>query len=409
MLSYLEEFCAKGFETQAFDPLGSLEEIENSGNNYILLSNMMARDLDNSIRILKKLKSNFKILHINIVMGGTLFLVVEKQDVMKYVPGVTHICEGHGENFLKALVENKLPGGIYYGKDFPQIPHYLLKKKYLRKMRRVLVTFDDNRCSWRKCRFCHHLSSAEIKREAAGVETIVETIEHYYASGAKEFYFFDNELNPQKFYRFLCLLHERIGPAQDISFRIFGARATSDFSILNDILWKPGLIEEVSIGVEFYSQDLLDLYQKGITREDINSSMQTFLDFGTNVNAYLLFGVPGSRTRHIEDVRSFIEKYGDKLTYLLSFFRLSSDLRLFKDKEDFRIEVTEPYKMNELIGGEGLPPIDMRYLKFISWDEDKQRMISRKETLDKTKAVLNRAWQKSMGLLLDNMLLFREE
>jgi len=109
LLSYLEEYGCVPFKTRAFDPTGTLDEIENSEDNYILFSNIMPRDLTLNIRIIERIKNKFSKLKINIVLGGTLFSILHNREALEHIPGITHICEGKGEEFIKELIENRLP------------------------------------------------------------------------------------------------------------------------------------------------------------------------------------------------------------------------------------------------------------------------------------------------------------
>ena len=401
LLSYLEEYGCVPFETRAFDPTGTLDEIENSEDNYILFSNIMPWDLTLNTRIIERIKNKFSKLRTNIVLGGTLFSILHNRQVLEHIPGITHICEGKGEEFIKELMENRLPPGLYHSKDFPPIEHYLLKPKYLSKITTMPITFDDNRCTWNRCKFCHH-SSGRIKRKRISADRLVDDVVYYYNFGIKEFYFYDNELNPAKLYDFLGLLYAKIGPAPDITFWIFGVRANEDFSIIKPLVWRKDLFKEIAIGVEFYTQSMLDLYDKGITTSQIDESIQRFLDIGTNVHVYLLFGAPGERMGDLEGTKSFIEKYGDSIFCRPSFFRLSSNIPVYKERDRFGIETAGFYKLNEMIGGDTLPPINTKYLKFTCWDEDKQEMVTRKEVLLKTKAVLGDALPLQANLLFQN-------
>lgn len=402
LLSYLEEYGCVPFETRAFDPTGTLDEIENSEDNYILFSNIMPRDLTLNTRIIERIGSKFSKLRINIVLGGTLFSILHNQQVLDHIPGTTHICDGKGESFLKELTENRLPPGVYHSEDFPPIEHYVMQQRYLSKVTLMLITFDDNRCTWNRCKFCHH-RSGQIRRKGIGAHTLVDDVITYHRFGINHFYFYDNDLDPNKLYDFLGLLHEKIGPDPDIAFWIFGIRADHDFSMIKPLVWRKDLFREIAIGAEFYSQYMLDLYDKGITTSQIDECIQTFLDIGTDVHVYLLFGAPCERIGDLEETKSFIEKYGDNIFCRPSFFRLSSDIPLYKESDRFRIEAGEFYKLNEMIGGDTLPPINTKYVKFTCWDDDKQEMVTRKEVLLKTKAVLGDA------LLLQANLLFQNE
>ena len=88
---------------------------------------------------------------------------------------------------------------------------------------------------------------------------------------------------------------------------------------------------------------------------------------------------------------------------------MSSDTRIYNEKEQFGLEIDKPYRMNEVVGGDDLPPINTNYLKFNCWDNDEQRMVSRKEIMDKTLNLLEPVWNEAMHIPLKYLLLFREE
>ena len=401
LLSYLGEYGYVPFETRAFDPKGTLDEIENSEDNYILFSNIMPRDLTLNTMIIERIKNNFSKLKINIVLGGTLFSILHNRQVMDYIPGISHICEGKGEGFLKELVEKRLPPGVYHSEDFPPIEHYVMKQKYLSKVSLMLITFDDNRCTWNRCKFCHH-RSGQIRRKGISADRLVDDVVTYHRFGINHFYFYDNDLDPNKLHDFLGLLHEKIGPDPDIAFWIFGIRADHDFSMIKPLVWRKDLLREIAIGAEFYSQHMLDLYNKGITTSQIDECVQTFLDMGADVHAYFLFGAPGELAMHLKETRAWIEKHRDDVFIRASFFRLSTEMAMFGERNRFKIETGDFYKINEIKGGETLPPIDTKYIKFTSWDDDEKRRVTREEVLRKTEAVLGDALSIRPYLIFKN-------
>ena len=390
LLSYLEEYGCVPFEAREFDSTGTLHEIENSEDNYILFSNIMPLDLTLNARIIDRIRNKFSKLKINIVLGGTLFSILHNGQVLEHIPGITHICDGKGESFIKELTEKRLSPGVYKSEEFPPIEHYVMKQKYLSKVTLMLITFDDNRCTWNRCKFCHH-QSGQIKRKGISADRLVDDVVAYHGFGINHFYFYDNDLDPNKLHDFLGLLHERIGPDPDIAFWIFGIRADHDFSMIKPLVWRRDLFREIAIGVEFYSQYMLDLYNKGITTSQIDKCVQTFLDMGADVHGYFLFGAPGERAMHLKETRAWIEKHRDDVFIRASFFRLSPDTAMYRDSNRFKIETGDFYRINEMKGGETLPPIDTKYIKFTSWDEDEKRRVTREEVLRKTESVLGDA------------------
>jgi hypothetical protein len=158
-------------------------------------------------------------------------------------------------------------------------------------------------------------------------------------------------------------------------FRIFGMRVTSIPLIDPQLFWHPGLLGELSIGVEFYSQDLLDGFGKGITIEEIDRAIDLLLKLGVPSELYLLLAAPGFRSRHYADICTLLRRYGSRLKYRPSFFRLTAGTPIYDQRDSFGIERLAPYLINELSGGEGLPPIRTNYWRFTCFDDEEQARV----------------------------------
>jgi len=413
LLSYLDQFSSAEYETRRFDPKGNLDEIENSGDNYLLLSAVVPRHLVEWLAVLERLRRKVGDLKINVVLGGSLFYVLDVEDAVRQLPGVTHACEGNGEEFLKTLVEKRLPPGAYRGKQFGRIQHYRLTPKYLKHLSRLfdylLISFDDNRCRWRRCLFCHHQNADELTRNVVPVDQVVDDVAYYYEHGFRDFYFYDNELNPRKLNSFLARVKHVIGPDPRLVFRVFGMRVTSIPLIDPGEIWRPGLISELSIGVEFYSQDLLDTFGKGITIEQIDRAIEVLQGWGIPSELYLLLAVPGFRTTHYEDICRLIGKYGSRVKFRPSFFRLTAGTPIYEMRDRFGIERQTPYVVSELAGGGDLPPIRTNYWRFTCFDEEEQTRVDDLWLYQKARRLVQAALAPTLAHTWNAYLVMQEQ
>ncbi len=413
LLSYLEQFSSAEYETRRFDPKGNLDEIENSSDNYLLLSAVIPRHLIGWLAVVERLRQKFGRLKINVVVGGSLFYILDIEDAVRKLPGVTHVCEGNGEEFLKTLVEKRLPPGAYRGKQFGRIQHYRMSATYLKHLSRLLddllISFDDNRCRWRRCLFCHHQNAEELTRNVIAVDQVVDDVAYYYEQGFREFYFYDNELNPRKLNSFLGLVKQVIGPDPKLIFRIFGMRVTSIPFIAPEEIWHPELLGELSIGVEFYSQDLLDAFGKGITIGQIDRAIELLLGWGIPGELYLLLAAPGFRTTHYNDICRLIGKYGSRLRYRPSFFRLTAGTPIYEQRDRFGIESQEPYYVNELSEGQALPPVRTNYWRFTCSDEEEQKRVDDLWLYEKARRLVQPTLAPMLTHTWDTYLVMQEQ
>lgn len=384
LLSYLHTYSGAEFETMLLNS-SNISELENSQENYLLFSSTSVGDLPLLLELLMYLRNTYDHLHINIVLGGAMHYMLDNHDLLKFFPEVTHVCIGKGEEFLKDLIEKSLPKGMYFAEDFEKIRPYVVSGKYTLH-NSVLVTFNDNRCSWRKCLFCHH--QAKYMRPVQPPQSVANDVAYYVEEcGYRNFFFYDNQMDPHLLQEFLEILYAKGYQQKGVTFYLFGLRVDMDREALRPILekWKPSPITGGAWGVEFYDQEILDLYQKNIRLCDVDRSLLFFSTYGISNEVYLLLGLPLVRKNHIENLQQFVDTVHSKVSeFRTSFFLLNKSLRVFSQQDRFKIRVKDHYTLQDLFfDREKIPPVKTVFLDFDSWDEDARQYVNRDYTLKK--------------------------
>ncbi len=383
LLSYFKKYSHINFKTKivSFNALG---EIENSPEAYLLISVTTLRDFYALHRLVNLLRTTFRKIKFNIILGGSANDFINEKDVLERYPEISHICVGRGEEILKTIVEKKLPRGIYYAGDFDVIKPYVVNKRY-RLRGNILLTFNDLRCYWNRCLFCHNVSRSVYP--AKSPQEIVNNVEYYVNEcGYKNFIFFDNSMDTMLLKEFLEILYQKGYAKYKLNFEIFGLRTNSKIEALRGILdkWYPVPISKGSWGIEFYEQDVLNRYQKGIVLSDIDKSIGFFHRYKIKNYLYILFGLPLVTDKQIKSLGSFMKRTQDKIIeYRIGFFLLTKFLRIYEQKEKFGIKEGRYYTLRDYMPEYNLSAIKTKYLSFTSWDEDRQEYISRDETLRK--------------------------
>ncbi|MFH1886172.1 MAG: hypothetical protein ABIM40_05690 [Pseudomonadota bacterium] len=392
LLSYAEKYARTNFESLLIGPENAAQ-IENSSENAILLSCTSVSEFPNLLEVLAFLKQTFGEVKLRIVVGGALCYILDHADLLATFPEISHVCVGKGEEFLVRFLDESLPGGIYQGVDFGKIRPYVVSKEY-RLRNSVLITFKDNRCSWRRCRFCHH--QAKYLRPVQSPGSVADDVAWYVDEcGYKNFFFYDNEMDPELLREFLEILYDRGYAQKDVRFYVFGLRTDIDLTGLRPILdkWRPSPILGGAWGVEFYDQEVLDRYNKGILLSDVDRSLDFFAEYGIANEVYLLLGLPLTRKENIDNLERFIQSNSHKVAvYRVSFFLLNTSLPIYADLEGYKIRPRQPYTMRDFFYGSGkIPPVRTVFLDFDSWDEEAGAYVGRTETLKKYSSLfLNR-------------------
>jgi hypothetical protein len=387
LLSYLDSYSIAKYETVSLNGAG-LAAIDNTAENYLLCSATAIDDLPLLLRLLHSLRKGYDRLKLQVVCGGALYSMLDTCEMLQTFAEITHICVGKGEEFLLHLIEKQLPAGIYNARDFPNIRPYVVSAKY-RLNKTVLLTFQDNRCSWGRCLFCHH--QARHLRPIQSPRDVAMEVDYYVNTcGYENFFFYDNHLNPDYLSNFLELLYEWGFHRKTIRFYLFGIRADMDLEALKPILerWNPSPVVGGAWGVEFYDQEILNLYRKNIRLAQIDHALQFFSNYGIVNDLYLLLGLPGVRNRHIDNLQRFVDTVHAQVgIFRTSLFLLSDSLQIFPKLDQFGIRLKEAYTLRDAFRHHpeqnAVPMVKTAFLDFDSWDEDDQRYVSRDRTLEK--------------------------
>lgn len=385
LFSYLDKYTCSNLEYVEFDPT-SVADIENTENNIILFSNLILEDVLVMIRIIEILRTLYDTINIRIVSGGAGHYVLNNEHLIAWYPEISHICVGKGENFLKSLVEDNLPEGIYYSGDFGQIKDYVVSKKY-RLEERVLLTYRDNRCDWQKCLFCHHQTKNVLP--VFSPQNIAEKICYYIDEcGYSRFIIYDNNLAPENLRDTFRILKKNGYDKYNLDFELFGLRVDSNYRAIEEITesWQHNPISGGSWGVEFYDQNILDMYAKNSSLDQIDGALEFFNKVNIKNYVYLLLGLPLIEKEHIANLRKFVyEKAPLVEQYLVSFFLLNDSLRMYDMKEEFKIKLKRFYTLKDyfFMNAESVPAIKTRFFDFISWSDEYGSYLSREEVLAK--------------------------
>lgn len=375
----------------------NFSDIENNEDNYLLMSSTaLSAGLGKIVQALQEIEKIFDRPKFKIVVGGPIFSIVNAEELMEAFPSISYVCIGPGEKFLDGVLSGILDPGIYNGYVVGEVRNYMISDHHLEGVHpdhHIRISFDGNTCRWGRCLFCHHIAEKTVGDTP---ENIFKMIDDYSRKGRHKFHFYDNYVDLKKLKYLLEMISEK-DYKEEIELMFFGAKASDDFSTLDEVISKfsANPIKKVSLGVEFYHQELLNMYRKGITIEQIDRTMSWLIENNVNVGAYILLGVPGSKKEHRDRYRDFINKYGNyDVEFRPSFFRLSPGVRMFDMLDKFKIKLSgEAYNITELSGLSDfcnrplvdVPKIGLEYLKFSHWDEEENKWISRYEDLQRHK------------------------
>ena len=266
VLSYIKQYSKVEFQTIHFT-LDNLN-IENEKENYIFLACHGCRYYIFLYDLIDNLREKFGEIKINIVIGGTHVKLFDLQELQSILPEVNYIVIDYGEDISLQIVEKKLRPGIYNSTYSNKIFKYSLYKGYNDRVHLPLLMMNGNRCP-NSCKFC--MKNSTYLRERRTHEDLIYEISDLYKSGYRSFFIYDNYIPHRGFIKLLdnCLTRG----FYDIKFSLIGGHVSENYKKLYmDIKkrWEDKTsnklpIENIGIGLEFYSAEVMALYNKNTT------------------------------------------------------------------------------------------------------------------------------------------------
>jgi len=271
-----------------------------------------------------------------IIIGGGAVDTIDLSELLQFFPEINFIVIGRGEEVFKEIITNNLLPGIYYDNDFKNIEYYVSNKIFLNNKNEIIISFDGNDCAWDRCDFCQLSNNEKYKNS---IETILNKIIYYTSNNIKRFFIIDNYLNINKFIKLLNLLLDN--NISNIEFEISGIHIQSNIKLLKPFINKFKFIN-MGFGVEFLDDEILKLYNKGITVSQIENSINICYDLGINYSTFLLFGLPLVKQINIDNFYKNLEKLDSKIfNYRISYFNLNEKIKMFNNLEKFKVRLLD--------------------------------------------------------------------
>lgn len=202
------------------------------------------------------------------------------------------------------------------------------------------------------------------------------------------------------------------GPKIDLMF--FGMRVSDTFLTVDPkLLLREDIQLWITWGHEFYDDEILDIYKKGITTDEIFESVQWCFKYSINTHSNLIVGMPLVTNRNIYNHYSFYsnyEKYSYSPTGPGNFFMLYEHSKMFKMLDQFKIKLEnrctlqDQLKLIEFskIHNTSYIELDLTFFRFYSYDEDSKKYITRKEALMKHEMIYQSKRQLNQDLFFSS-------
>lgn len=285
-----------------------------------------------------------------IVFGGS-FLITDAERKFT-TKAMDYMIIGEGELAFKKLLENidtpeKVPNLIFEKEkiirneqkaigDLAEIPHPnysdLPKKYYTPK--KVVPILASRGCYWKRCAFCTHYKSYDLRYRIRPLDDILDEIKKYYNRGERYFYFVDEMLSA---YNFREISKKIVEEKLDIRFLAL-AKPTRDFTQeILDVMHKAGC-RMIIWGFEAGNQRVLDLINKGTNVEDMKNVFERAEKAGIQNHLYLIVGFPTETEEEFKDTVTFLEENKKNIASIHKGpFMLCKDSPVFDNPEQYGI------------------------------------------------------------------------
>lgn len=394
---YISNNPNKNISIHEFSEIEDFYKIENEVESFVLISIPFFEEIwkiDSILKILRKKIPNIVDKKYQILLGGASIPQIIPESIFKYFPEIDYIINGKGEAITEKIINGEIrKKGVYNGDEF-EFKTYPLHSFFVNKLKNVNlpIFMDGLKCPWGKCKFCLHSENDHIHRSSKEVFELLKW--HYIKDNKKDFYMCDNWLNLGKMYRvFDMLLAEGMN---DVTFEFFGAHIKNNYKELGKYIPKfnSNFIRKVSWGVEYIDDEVLSLYEKGITVNNIFEHAKIINEIGLNLNVYILLGLPGIKQKNIDTMYnniSLYDKYVNK--YQISTFTLDSNIDVFKNPEKFGIKIGSRTPLNFQYNS--INPLLSTIYSYEVFDYENQKFISQEENIKRFQGIYNVMHEKN--------------
>ncbi|MBN2737736.1 MAG: B12-binding domain-containing radical SAM protein [Spirochaetales bacterium] len=276
-----------------------------------------------------------------IYIGGASVMLCPPEDLLESALWLDGLIMGEGELSMAALVDGlppqEIPGFVWRNKgriirnrkpDSLSLKSIALPDFSWADFRDyfnpepVLPVLLSRGCKWRKCRFCAHNFSFSGYRSIQPSLVADWFQQNFEKQGIRFYYFADQYLDSQVLEP---LADELISRNLPVFYTFMGRPAADMTRELLDKLYRSGC-RWISWGVESGSKDILDTAEKGTFPEIISGVLKNSREAGIKNLAMMIFGLPGSNDKALQETFNFLEEnssYIDTLT--------SSEFLLYQD------------------------------------------------------------------------------
>lgn len=340
--------------------------------NDILSSNpkcigfSITRSFDSFSRAIRKRIK--EITDIPIVVGGSYTPFIEKKSYMDLFENefFDYLVVGEGEEALPQLfmnlVERKtlnLIPNIYYrtlqGIDgtFPTViknldllpdPDYsLFDLDHYFSPEKILSIQTSRGCSWGKCAFCSHETSALGNYRFMSTSRIVEMIEKLSLENQTSYFsFHDAEISSTRILEISKAVNEHSNLQKKMNFICY-CRLEKPFSDVNTMQTiKEAGFHTIQWGLESGSQKVLNLMKKGINVDIAGDILETAWKCGIGNFIFIILAFPGETEIERQQTIKFITDKSHAIQLVLSGnFGLESQSPIGKNPEKWGIKINQ--------------------------------------------------------------------
>ena len=357
--------------------------IPNEKTTYFMFSVKSTNDYYYVFEVIKYLREMFPVINIKIIIGGAAIESIDVNSLIVNYPEISYLVYGKGEEIFSKIIDDQLTNGVYYDKDFDIIKPYIVLPPFLQNVNEISIFFEGNVCKWGRCQFCFLEKEKSLKKTALDV---AKQIMYYYKNhNIKIFNIYDLYLNFGILKELLDILIS-VG-ITDVSFKSIGMHLKSDFKLIAPYfkVFKT-LFLDTGWGVEFLDNDILDLYQKNITVEDVFEVAKITNGIGMPFSAFMLNGLPNVSDDNLKNNLDNLMKLDEYVyKYKVSFFILNNKVPVYRKPDIFKIKLLDKFTLHDF--DYNLPEIETYLYNFESLINGKY--LTRREEYSRYEDILN--------------------